>query len=1637
MLTKSSPLLFIAFLLIPAVAFAQDKKGFDENKARRFQFMLEERPEAGPIFDKLYSMYKKSGRLSSLIKQYSKRLNKKEKEPSLFFILGRLHERERELRTAARIYRDGLKLSKDMKLERYFHYRLGIVLADLQRTKEASAELKKAQSLAKEAELKVAILEELGRVFAQTGRRKEAARAWREILIVRRNDYFATTHVATLLAKEKMFDEVDQVFNNAIKTYFKNDPAATLKLRARQGEIFESSNRYREAAKAYQEVLSRTRAGNWLRKQVKARLRRMYFQLGQAYALIDFYKKQVKERPDDPEPLLDLSDAYEVMGSKSLARRLLLDERKNFPSNVKIRERLLHLLGGPMLYKRQSSVLPLSKPKDEEDPDEDPDEDEDDEDDEDEDAEKKKKKAKESELDSSLEMNLEDLFFEAAEWSKQRIVVLKELIALRPKESKYYQALATEYLKLEDEESANGVLAQLQKLIGGIEGLLQSATAYKESEQFEKAIEVLKKAAKASPGDERPELALADIYLMLRKKKSALKALARAAGSPSGNSKELGAYGLRRLATLLEERKLLLESARALERAVKGDDEITTREDLIKIGQLFQRAEMPITAGKWFFKALEVSTNQTDRENVLETLRENLTEPKNLEWLSTVLNDRIDKPKTAAPDIVKTLADVYIDLSRHQDAIDLLEEAAGGPPPLGYAARYAAGEKTTETPKTALGEKLPPRVFYLRALVPLYSGAKGNKGDVLKAFSALRELSRLDPGHRWRYALAEGIAQFRRKHNKEALQIFKMVLDSAPANATVFSDLARRFGELGDKKAALEAAKKAIIQEPRDGRRHWLAIELIRRHLKGEKQQLELLKTYRRFVQSGVNSQDLEQARDDLYELLLKRSERLAARHKFVEAASCAAESRSLASNAESRARSQLLGAVLKLNSPDALNALEILQGGIGRYRKEWVIVGQAKVRASLLASAWLQRISGKAYKIYQSELAPRGQELLEVATKQKDKDLLQRLSRLFPFAPQARQTNLDRAARLVKRKHFEEALWLLDSIRQTKPREEADPLAASLKELEDKCRGALGETPQSPPSKLELRPRRSFRTRFGQVNSRVKTVTRDIDPVLYGQRLFFAQGKNLLVAVDLKRLFKKGGGDRQSKMSAARFELGKATPASSIVYNLKRPSNYYYYNGTLGVASYPQSLTPQKQKMTTDPDIVWKRKVAGLTVIKAMGGRLFVASNAVQAISPRTGHALWKYGDNQENNGVGQTKKSVNVLALEVSQDRIFALFSNGECVALNPITGECLWQASDLGQFGLAKLKLVKGKQDRLLIARGDQVYALLAESGKRLWIGANITAAASAKNEVRKAKKGKKASALKAAPTAKKRSYSSYSSGPVRYSGANPATLYKVPPAGTPRVNLQYNYGSGGRYSSQPTADPEAPQLWITKDVAVLHNHKGSIAAYDLATGKVKAARFFSGSPFVSVYGSTLYVVLSNGFQVIDLMKDTMLHEVVLKQKPAGPAHISEGQVLIPGIDQFVCVAPKSGEVLYQESFNSLSELGGTKVKSSSSSSSSSYSSRSYRGSSSSSNQNLGAMKLSNLGSWIAARGKQFLVLDPDTGKRVFQYKLAAPQTDQNGKPMLDGKILVSPRGMVLVDNDGVIHIFAARKKTKAPK
>lgn len=1612
-----------------------DDKAFDQKKATRLLFILEEGPDAGPIFDRIYAMYKKAGRLSQLIKTYKKKVQEEKTEAAPFFILGRLHQRERELRAAERVFKLGLKHASETRLERFFHYRIGIVLSELQRFKDAAKSLIKADGLAREPELKASVLEELGRVYARTGRRKDAARAWKRILVVRQNDFFATTHVATLLAKERMFNEVTKVFDEAIKGPFANDPAAVLKLRARQGEIFEASNRYDDAAKAYQEVLARTRGGNWLRKQVKARLRRMYFQLGRAYDLVDFYKKSIEKHPEDQEPVLDLADAYEVMGTRSLARRLLIDQRKLFKKSVIMRERLLHLLGGPMLYKPQTTVLPLTSKaneenlEDEEDPDSGKDK---------KSKSKKKNKKDDEENDEQLAAMLEELFFDPAEWSELRRTVLEELITLKKQETKYYQALATEFLKIDDDKSAQKVLTRLQNLRPGIDGQLESAFAYQASGQLDKALKVLEKAAKENPGDDRPHNARGKILLKQGKRAEAYKAFLTGVGGRENGVHRLDPFSLRQLATVLEEQKMLIEAAQTMALAVDKDAETSTREDMIRVGQLYQRAEKPIAAGRWFLRAFEASYNRTDRQTVLTSLRENLTSKQQMEWLARVLRQRFDDPGKAEYDIVLTLSDVLVDLNRSKEAIEMLEKAAGGAPKLAFATEQATlidqgkSVETLNPVKNTDSDETPKRVYYLQKLVPLYSGEKGNVSDILKAFSALRELAQIDPAHRWQYALSEGIAQYRRGHKDEAKEVFLKVLASAPANAEVFSDLAKRFGELGDAEAALRAADRAVIQEPRDGRRHWTAIELIRRHKEGQDRTQALLRAYRRFVRSGVNSQDLEQARDDLYDLLLSRSESLAARSRFDQAASFASEARNLAANDDDRARAQILAASLQLSSTKPLGALEVIQGSVGRYRKGWVTIGRTRVRTSLLASNWLSHLEGRARKIYNKDLAPRGSELFKVAIEQKDTDLLQRLARLFPYDLEARKVVKSRVERLIKRDHFEEALWALEKLASTAVKD--DPWSQQINEWRQLCRKKLGESINTELPGYESKPRRSVR--LGSSSGQAV----NLKPLIYGNRLFYVTFSGELIALNLNRL--KSTEDSQHSL-AARFELGKRTPKPSVVYNLDQSSGYrYYYQGALGVASIPQSVAFNAVQ-SKDPARAWSRRVGAIRTMLAKGGRLYTVGRNIQALSPRTGHVLWRFGDPEDSSqsqsastrrGKSGKNNGNDMLTLELGPDKVFAMSENGECVALNPTTGELIWRSEGHGDYGSGTLKLTdcklpkRGLTKVLLVARGDQLSCLLAQNGKRVWVSESATMAASKAERKRREQLAKKPKKKVKKDKAKKKPSSStiVTTYGGRYSSSNPSTQFKVP-QNNPRVNLGYSYGYAG--SSRSPSSMPAPEVMISGDLVMLSNKRGSLAVYHMETGATMAARTYTTNPYEHFSEGQLLIANGEKLHIIDGRTDEEVHEIKLDESCAGPIVATKDNVLVPLNKRILTISRKSGEILFVDSLNALEELQPLKQKKVQAQPS--YNRYSY-GSSYSSSYTPMTLALQRLGSAVAIRGDSFILFDPATGKRLFECRLAPQSTSRYGQPTstIPDNALATKQWLIISDNNGFMHIYSSR-------
>lgn len=1654
---RALALTLIVGVLTASLAAAEDTKGFDPVKARRLRFHLEESPDAGPVFDRLYGMYKKAGRLAELVSDYEAAVKAEPGSAAKAFILGRLQEREREWRAAEKIYAQGLEAATGTRLERFFLLRRGVVLSNLRRYEDAIKVFIAAEKAARDPDQRARVLEELGRAFARSGRRAEAARTWKRILLIRPRDFFATTHVATLLASERLYDEVEAVFTEAIKGPFASDPAAVLKLRARQGEILAAVGRTEAAAAAWREVLRRTRKGNWLRKQVKARLRKMYYELGRAYDLVDFFKELVKDRPEDEEPVLDLADAYEVMGARGLARRLLLDKRDAFPGSIVLRERLLHLLGGPQLYTRQTSIVPLAKgddggedgglaPGEEETLRLSPQ------------AKERalaKKKAGAGAPDKSLLTSFEELLFDPRPWAETRRAVLAELIRLAPAERKYYRALVTEQLRAGLKDEAKATLTRLRGLSSGIDGLLAAARALHDAEELDRALELLKEAAEKAPGDERPWTLRGDWLLEQRRTSAALAAFARAAGSAGGRVSELDPFGLRTLSTLLEERKMLLPAARALARAVEADGELAIRDDLLRVGKLYRRAERLLDAGRWFLRAFEVSTLRRDREMALTLLRESLTEKPQLTWLQAMFRQRVPDPKSASPEIVVALADVLTDLERQEEAITLLEEAAGGPPSLGFAtARAVTGLAPKEEEPKPLEGDLPPadsdeegeqgpaeprRVTFLRALVPLYSADRGGKPDVLKAFAALRELAIIDPKRRWTYALAEGVAQLKRAKRDDALQVFRQILDHAPAQADVFERLARRFGELDKPELALRAARRAVEQKPRDARRHWTVIELVRREPAGLERTAQLIDAYRRFVRSGVNKAELETAREDLYRLLIRECESLARRGELEEAVSRAREARTLAGDDKARARAQLLAALLQLDGEEPVAAIEVLQGAIGRYAKGWVVIGRTGVRVPVLAAARLRRLEGEALKAYSATLASRGQELLALAKARKDRDLLQRLSRLFPREDLARSQTLERCLELVESGRPATALRQLEALAETRPAGPAkDPLEARRLALETRCRQELGEL--GTPS-LDRIARQSVLT----LNPREPEESERAAPVLYGTRLFYFDDRDVLHAVDLRTLPKGPVQARGPDRGGAHYELGARTARSRVLFDFTSRGSYYYRPGSMGVASLPRSIKRKTRAARPRPGEIWRKTLGDATVMVARGGRLFVAGNGVQALDPRSGRALWRFADSRDRDEggsgdrpnakprAGSSSASPQVRALDMIHafGRIYAMLSTGEVVSLDPRTGEELWSSPGHGSWGSGTLETASdGDRRRLLVARADLLTALDARHGKRLWVAERATVAAARARQARAKRDAEKEDAS----ADEEVNEPSMNSRPGQGSGTN-----LIIPKNNPLVNLQAPAAPSRRRGSTTAESGPATELVLSDGHVLLSNRRGSYAVYRLRDGATVSARFVEDDSGFTLVGKTLVLVSESTVIFHDITSGDEREVKLPGNATGGPVCLGD-ELILPVGEQMVTVGLKSARVLFVEQVGGLSELSETPDSGSGSKSTAKSSSRQVRttrivssrgviirqSSSRSSGRSTGGFVLDKVAGKLAIHGDVFTLVDPETGKRVFEVGAGASSSGAgSSRPWLT----LSSQAFCVMDRSGRLRVFRA--------
>ena len=299
----------LTFYITP-LTLAQDVTS-DEQIIQRYKLMLARKPKEGSTFDRIYQFYLENAGLEALVSDYQAEVQAKPNDANLQLILGHIYKRLGKDTEALSTYQRAVELAPN---KYYPHVALGQMYATLRQHEDAIQELTKAASLSEQAqnvppEELTAIYKALGNAYFSRDKVDEAIQAWKKISELDPDDIFARIELADLFREQELFDQAIAQ-HEAIIQLKKDEPYRVCLSRREIGNIHEAKGDFEKAIQHYDEALSLTAPGNWLRKDLQHRIIGIFAADSNWEALIEYYQKKLEATPNEPELIGLLAAAY-------------------------------------------------------------------------------------------------------------------------------------------------------------------------------------------------------------------------------------------------------------------------------------------------------------------------------------------------------------------------------------------------------------------------------------------------------------------------------------------------------------------------------------------------------------------------------------------------------------------------------------------------------------------------------------------------------------------------------------------------------------------------------------------------------------------------------------------------------------------------------------------------------------------------------------------------------------------------------------------------------------------------------------------------------------------------------------------------------------------------------------------------------------------------------------------------------------------------------------------------------------------------------------------------------------------------------------------------------------------------------
>ena len=299
----------LTFYLIP-ITFAQDVNS-DEQIIERYKLMLARKPKEGSTFDRVYQFYLENAGLEALVSDYQTEVQAKPDDANLHLILGHIYKRLGKDTEALTTYQRAVELAPN---KYYPHVALGQMYATLRQHEDAIQELTKAASLSEQAqnvppEELTAIYKALGNAYFSRDNVDDAIKAWKKISELDPDDIFARIELADLFREQELFEQAIAQHEEIIQLK-KDEPYRVCLSRREIGNIHEAKGDFEKAIQLYDDALTLTAPGNWLRKDLQHRIIGIFAADSNWEGLIEYYQGKLEATPNEPELIGLLAAAY-------------------------------------------------------------------------------------------------------------------------------------------------------------------------------------------------------------------------------------------------------------------------------------------------------------------------------------------------------------------------------------------------------------------------------------------------------------------------------------------------------------------------------------------------------------------------------------------------------------------------------------------------------------------------------------------------------------------------------------------------------------------------------------------------------------------------------------------------------------------------------------------------------------------------------------------------------------------------------------------------------------------------------------------------------------------------------------------------------------------------------------------------------------------------------------------------------------------------------------------------------------------------------------------------------------------------------------------------------------------------------